>query len=90
METIPIYVKDITTRKVEVPLPYYSKDSAHHWKVLSPEKCIVVYSGWDLETCGVERSGSVQLAFGDDKVPCTEQEFTDACYAVLNKIKESI
>jgi hypothetical protein len=82
-------VIDRVPRKVQIDLPYYCKTTAFNYKVVDEKKVIIVFRGYDLETCGIETSKNTSLAFDNPAAEIsTEQEFNDAYNQVINKLND--
>jgi hypothetical protein len=82
-------IKKITQEQVEINLPAYYKTSIHYFKICSEKKCICVTNMNDHYEIGLKH---VELAFNEDSIVCTKEDFEQAFNEVslkLNKIYES-
>jgi hypothetical protein len=71
-----IKTRHLVEKEHEIELPYYSKDSAHHYKVLT-EKLAISITYINHEYFGISYSDTwVSSALEAEK--CTEQEFNEA------------
>ena len=49
MDTIKIKTSHTVETEHEIQIPSYYKSNAHAFKIISPDKCVKVYFGWDKE-----------------------------------------
>ena len=76
MSTITIKTSHTVETEHEIQIPSYYKSNAHAFKIISPDKCVKVYFGWDKEDRGVEIGGVAQIfSLILPAVPCTQHEF---------------
>ena len=78
-------------KDIELTLPYYCKGSSvkcHYWKVYSDEKCLhVTASETDYPSIEIYSSS---LAFGDDRIEITKEEFDAEFAATLAVLTEKL
>lgn len=76
MSTIKIKTSHTVETEHEIQIPSYYKGIAHAFKIVSPDKCLKVYFGYDKDQRGVEIGGINQIfAPSITLKPCTAEEF---------------
>jgi len=84
-------IKRIIEEEVEldVTYPYYSKNNVYYYKAISDTKMIQVqdaHSGVGILIMNI----CVELAFSNDCVQITEEEFNKAFFKKIDKLTKSI
>lgn len=82
METIKIEHSKKESKEVNIELPYYAKNLAHHYKVISQDKVISVSDSYIIKSTV---NGCRAFEEGADK--CTEEEFEEAFKNTVENFK---
>jgi hypothetical protein len=76
MDTILITSQHTVETQHEIELPAYYKGPAHAYKIISKDKAIRVYYGWNKHERSVGIESSSQVFSGSAAaVPCSQNEF---------------
>lgn len=79
---------EIIKTEIEIDLPAFTTNNICYWhKVYSPEKCLTVFIGCNLEADIMINFSS--LALGESKIACSkeifEEKFKEAMEILINK-----
>ncbi len=81
-----IKIEQTTTSEVEIKLPYYSKDEAHFYKIISETSAIQICKFCNI---GIQRGEIfVKFAIGVGQKVITADEFNQAYEDMLHKLAE--
>lgn len=83
-----ITITKSTTEKVNVELPYYSKNSCYFFKVIAEDKCIAIHEG--LSHCGIEQWFHSGPAFESGELISNESEFNEAFERLSKRLRGEV